>query len=82
MKKTRNVYHFAIRKCKRAAETIIKDRLVENCATNKIDVFSELKKMRHVNTDPPSKIDGNEKPEKDSPRFMKNCTIQLTTAKK
>ena len=63
MKKTRNVYHFAIRKCKRAAETIIKDRLIENCATNKIDVFSELKKMRHVNTDPPSKIDGNEKPE-------------------
>ena len=63
MKRSRNVYHYAIRKCKRAQETIKKDRLLRNCATNGVDVFSELKKLRHVPTDPPSKIDGNEKPE-------------------
>ena len=62
MKKTRNVYHYAIRKCKRAAETIIKDRLLENCAINRKDVFKELKKLRHVATNPSEKIDGNDNP--------------------
>ncbi len=63
MKRSRNVYHYAIRKCKRAEEAIKKDRLLKNCATSGRDIFSELRRLIHLPADPPSMIDGNEKPE-------------------
>ena len=62
MKRTRNAYHYAIRKCKKAAENIIRTKLLENCVTGGNDVFNELRKLRHVQTEPPSVIDGNNKP--------------------
>ena len=63
MKRTRNRYHYALRKCKRAAEHIKRDKLVKSCATTGNDIFDELRKLRHVQEDPPSIIDGNIKPE-------------------
>ena len=62
MKKTRNVYHYALRKCKKAADAIKRTKLIETCTTNGGDIFSELKKLRHVETTQPSQIDGSSRP--------------------
>ena len=48
MKRTRNVYHYAIRKCKRAAENIKKDKLMKSCLSGKKNIFDELRKMWQV----------------------------------
>jgi hypothetical protein len=63
MKRTRNIYHYALRKCKRAAENIKKDMLLKSCATKGNDIFDELRRLRHVKSNPPTRIDGNSKPE-------------------
>ena len=58
MKKTRNVYHFQIRKCRKAADRLKRDRLLNACITGEGDIFHELKKIRMVNPTIPSSIDG------------------------
>ena len=62
MKRTRNAYHYAVRKCKKAAEHIKRTKLLENCMAGGNDVFDELRKMRQVRSEPPAVIDGNSKP--------------------
>ncbi len=77
MKKTRNQYHYAIRKCKRATENIKKDKLLNACVAGKNNIFDELRKMRSVQKKSPSVIDGNSNP---AERFAEvynklyNCT--------
>ena len=46
MKHTRNKYHYQIRRCKRVGDIIRNNKLAENCFTNDLDLFSELKKQR------------------------------------
>ena len=58
MKRTRNRYHYAIRKCKKASDNIKKDKLMKSCKTSGNDVFDEIRKLRHVTTEPPASIDG------------------------
>ena len=62
MKRTRNAYHYAVRKCKKAAENIKRTKLLENCMVGGNDVFKELRKMRQVRSEPPAVIDGNTEP--------------------
>ena len=62
MKKTRNVYHYAVRKCKKASENIKKSKLFDYCADTGKNIFDELRRMRKVSSSPPSTIDGNDKP--------------------
>ena len=64
MKKTRNLYHYAIRKCKRATESIKKDKLLNSCLAGKNNIFDEIRKMRRVKSNAPSSIDGNDQPAK------------------
>ena len=64
MKKARNLYHYAIRKCKKAAEKIKKDKLLNSCITGKNNIFDELRRMRQVKKNPPTSIDGNTDPAK------------------
>ena len=64
MKKSRNVYHYAIRKCKRATENIKKEKLLNSCFTGKNNIFDELRRMRQVKKNPPTCIDGNPDPAK------------------
>ena len=46
MKKTRNVYHYQIRKCRRAEEKIKKNKFLDMCLNVDVDLFQEIKKMR------------------------------------
>lgn len=62
MKKTRNAYHYAIRKCKRASEHLKKDKLLQSCVTGKNNIFDEIRRMRKTTDRSPCKIDGNENP--------------------
>ena len=62
MKRTRNLYHYAIRKCKRATENIKKDKLMNACLAGKNNIFDELRKMRQVKKNAPAFIDGNANP--------------------
>ena len=39
MKKTRNAYHYAIRKCKRASEHLRKDKLLQSCVTGEKTIY-------------------------------------------
>ena len=64
MKKARNLYHYAIRKCKKAAEKIKKDKLLNSCNTGKNNIFDELRRMRQVKKNPPTSIDGKTDPAK------------------
>ena len=63
MKKTRNQYHYAIRKCKRASEYLKKEKLLNSSLLqgNK-NIFDEIRKMRKTNDNTPSKIDGCDDP--------------------
>ena len=62
MKRTRNKYHYAIRKCKRAEEKILKDKMLNACLAGKENIFDKIKKMRQVKNEAPSAIDGNDSP--------------------
>ena len=62
MKKTRNVYHYAIRKCKRASDYIKKEKLLNSCVSGRNNVFDEIRKMRRTTDNIPDKIDGSDKP--------------------
>ena len=46
MKKTRNLYHFQYRKCKRAEEKIKKDKLLSACLGERGDLFNQIKNLR------------------------------------
>ena len=58
MKRTRNIYHYAIRKCKRAVESIKKNKLLDACFNDKTNFFEQLRKMRSVKDNLPEKMDG------------------------
>ena len=62
MKRTRNIYHYAIRKCKRATEYIKKEKLLNSCISGQNNVFDEIRKMRRTGDNIPVKIDGCDKP--------------------
>ena len=58
MKRTRNVYHLQIRKCKRAAELLKRNALLDSCINGKGDIFSEIRKMRKAPAAVVNSVDG------------------------
>ena len=46
MKRTRNIYHYQIRKCRRSVETVKKNKLLNACVNGNGEIFDELKKLR------------------------------------
>ena len=59
MKRTRNLYHYAIRKCKKSVEQIKKNKLLDACISGKGSIFDEFRKIRHVKRDLPQIINGS-----------------------
>ena len=57
MKRTRNLYHYAIRRCKKSVELIKKNKLLETCINGKGNIFDEFRKIRNVKRDLPQAID-------------------------
>ena len=58
MKHSRNVYHFQVRKCKKAENIIRKTKLLDACLNGNGDIFHEIKKMRQSKPVVASSIDG------------------------
>ena len=58
MKRTRNIYHYHIRKCRRSADMVRKNKLMDDCLNGNGDVFEEIRKMRKVNKSLPHTMDG------------------------
>ena len=58
MKKTRNEYHYQIRKCRRVEDFIRNHKIAQNCLENDADLFSEIKKQRANNNIEEVTIDG------------------------
>ena len=58
MKRTRNVYHLQIRKCRKAAEVLRRNALLDACINGKGDIFSEIRKMRKSTSAAVNSIDG------------------------
>ena len=58
MKRTRNIYHYQIRKSKNMANKIKKNKLLDACLNNNGDLFKELRKLRNTNDTNPNVMDG------------------------
>ena len=58
MKKTRNLFHFQYRKCKKAENMIKKNKLLDACINGNGDIFVEIKKMRKSKPKVATSMDG------------------------
>ena len=58
MKKTRNIYHMQIRKCKKAEETVRKNKLLDACLNGQGNLFKEVKAIRKTRKVVATSIDG------------------------
>ena len=58
MKRTRNKYHFQIRKCKQMADHLCKSKLLAACNDSSKDIFDEIKKIRKCKPTTATIIDG------------------------
>ena len=58
MKKTRNFYHYQIKKIKKSENTIRKNNLLNACLNGDKDIFTEIKKLRKHSPVIASSIDG------------------------
>ena len=59
MKRSRNIYHYNIRKCKKAENTIRRNKLLDACINGNGDIFNEIKKMRKTKPLIATSMDGN-----------------------
>ena len=58
MERTRNIYHYQIRKCRRVEEYIRNTNIIENCIDEDTDLFAEIKKQWKNATEDNVTIDG------------------------
>ena len=58
MKKTRNIFHYQVRKCRRVEDYIKNQKIIENCLANDTDLFTEIRKQRANPNDEDITIDG------------------------
>ena len=59
MKKTRNIYHYQVRKCKKAEDSIRKNKLLNSCLNGDCgDLFKEIKAIRRTKQVVATSIDG------------------------
>ena len=58
MKKTRNIFHMAAKKCRRAEEKISKNKLLQACISGEGNIFKEIKAMRKTKQVVANSIDG------------------------
>ena len=58
MKRSRNVYHYQIRKLKKSQDQIKKNKLLDACINGDNDLFKEIKKIRNTKPCVADSIDG------------------------
>ena len=59
MKRCRNVYHYQIRKCKKAENSIRRNKLLDACLNGNGDVFKEIKMLRKSKPVVATSMDGH-----------------------
>ena len=74
MKRTRNVYHFQIKKIKRSENLIKRNNLLDACINGDNDLFKAIKKMRRHDPPTATSIDGVKS---DIPEHFKNIYSKL-----
>ena len=63
------MYHFQYRKCKKAENAIIKNKLLDACINGNGDIFKEIKKLRRSKPTVATSMDGEKN---DIPGHFKN----------
>ena len=58
MKKSRNLYHFQVRKIKKSENLIKKNKLLDACLKGNQNIFKEIKKLRNVEPKIANSIEG------------------------
>ena len=58
MKKSRNTYHFHVRKCRKSEEIITKNKFLDACINGNGNIFAEMKKLRSSKPVIATSIDG------------------------
>ena len=58
MKRTKNVFHYQVRKLKKSQEIISKNKLLDACLNGSGDLFSEIKKLRNAKPCVANSMDG------------------------
>ena len=58
MKRTKNTFHYQIRRCRRVEDFLKNQQIIENCLDSDADLFEEIKKQRSVGNDDDVTIDG------------------------
>ena len=76
MQHTKAQYHYAIRRCKRAATEISNDKLVQSLMNGDSDLFEQVKKTRIQNRECASSVD-NQKGSENISNLLKNQYEQL-----
>ena len=69
MKHTRNFYHYEIRKCKQAEDSIKKNKLLNLCINGGGGIFEEVRKLRKAPESVAKSIDGEQD---DIPGYFSN----------
>ena len=58
MKRTRNLYHFQFKKCRKSEDLIKRSNFLNSCINGSSDIFSEIKKLRKCDNVVATNIDG------------------------
>ena len=58
MRRSRNVYHYQIRKNRKMTDSIRKNKLLDACLNDNGDIFKEIRKMRKAPSPTASMVDG------------------------
>ena len=58
MKRTRNIYHYHVKKCKRSEDLIKRNNFLNSCLNGSADIFTEIKKIRKSKNNVANCIDG------------------------
>ena len=74
MRKTKNIYHYNVKKCKKNEEMIKRNKLLDACINGSSDIFEEIKKMRRSKPVVATSMDGKKD---DIPGHFKTIYSQL-----
>ena len=58
MKRTRNIFHYQVRKLKKTSDTISRNKLLDACINGESDLFTEIKKLRNSQPCVANSMDG------------------------
>ena len=58
MKRTKNIYHYQVKKCQKASNIIKRNNLLNSCLNGESDIFDEIRKLRKSDHISVASIDG------------------------